>query len=239
MASLLLLRHAQASFGTDCYDRLSELGVRQAQLAGNYLAKRGESVARILCGQLVRQRATAMEIALRLQTSDGHTPRVEIDSRLDELDVHRQIERIVPRLEDPSGALAAHVKSIGHSRRAYHEVIRSVFIHWQGLAEEPDMESWPAFAERVSSVVRDIALQSRSGETTIAVTSAGVIAAIVQRILELPDGTTHTLFEVMKNCSITHILHTRERLSLSSFNDTTYLAAMRSDTDPEDLVTYL
>jgi|SRR6266404_5469907 len=37
MASTLLIRRAQASFGTESYDRLSELGLQQARIAGEYL----------------------------------------------------------------------------------------------------------------------------------------------------------------------------------------------------------
>ena len=36
MAELYLIRHAQASFGTSDYDRLSPLGCRQAGALGEY-----------------------------------------------------------------------------------------------------------------------------------------------------------------------------------------------------------
>ena len=36
-----MVRHAQASFGTDDYDRLSELGHRQAGWLGEYFRYRG------------------------------------------------------------------------------------------------------------------------------------------------------------------------------------------------------
>ena len=39
MAELYLVRHAQASFGTDDYDRLSQLGHRQSRWLGEYLAE--------------------------------------------------------------------------------------------------------------------------------------------------------------------------------------------------------
>ena len=39
MATIYLIRHGQASFGAEDYDKLSELGCRQAQVVGEYLAR--------------------------------------------------------------------------------------------------------------------------------------------------------------------------------------------------------
>ncbi|MCO8647501.1 histidine phosphatase family protein, partial [Burkholderia multivorans] len=39
MAELFLVRHGQASFGTDDYDRLSDVGVQQGVWLGEYLAR--------------------------------------------------------------------------------------------------------------------------------------------------------------------------------------------------------
>jgi broad specificity phosphatase PhoE len=44
MASIYLIRHGQASFGAQDYDKLSELGRRQATLTGEYLRDTGASV---------------------------------------------------------------------------------------------------------------------------------------------------------------------------------------------------
>ncbi|HEX5612745.1 MAG TPA: phosphoglycerate mutase family protein, partial [Burkholderiales bacterium] len=48
MAELYLVRHAQASFGTEDYDRLSELGRRQARWLGEYFAERGMRFDRVV-----------------------------------------------------------------------------------------------------------------------------------------------------------------------------------------------
>ena len=41
MAQLFLVRHGQASYGAADYDRLSELGWRQARWLGEHFAERG------------------------------------------------------------------------------------------------------------------------------------------------------------------------------------------------------
>ena len=41
MAELVLIRHGQASFGADDYDKLSDMGWRQSRWLGEYFAERG------------------------------------------------------------------------------------------------------------------------------------------------------------------------------------------------------
>ena len=54
MGVLYLIRHGQASFGTDDYDRLSDLGHEQSRLAGRHLGGQGVHPIRIVHGQIGR-----------------------------------------------------------------------------------------------------------------------------------------------------------------------------------------
>lgn len=238
MASIFLIRHAQASFGTDDYDRLSPIGIQQARIAGELLGRMAGPIARIVAGPLRRQHDTAAEIAAKLREARGDAPRIETDPRLDELCIDKHIARIAPTLPDPSGELAADLAAAKTSSRSYQKLIRRVFMHWQHLPEEPEPESWPAFAARARAAIREITLRSARGGTTIAVSSGALIATITQQVLGLPDGATYGLFEALKNCSITHFLHSGERVSLSSFNDTTYLATLGVGRGATSLLTY-
>jgi broad specificity phosphatase PhoE len=238
MASIFLIRHAQASFGTDDYDRLSPLGIQQARIAGEFLGATAGRITRIITGPLQRQRETAATIAAKLREARCAAPEVESDPRLDELRIDEHIARIAPTLADPNGELAADLARAKTSSRAYQKVIRRVFTHWQQLSHDSEPETWPAFAARARGVIRDIAAQSTRGEITVAVSSGALISAITQHVLGLPDSSTYGLFEAMKNCSITHFLHSGERISLSSFNDTTYLAALGASRGATSLITY-
>lgn len=238
MASIFLIRHAQASFGTEDYDRLSPLGIQQARIAGEFLARTAGPITRIVAGPLRRQRDTATEIAAKLREARGDAPRVETDPRLDELRIDEHIARIAPTLTDPSGELAADLAASKTSSPSYQKLIRRVFMHWQHLLEEAEPESWPAFAARARGAIREITLRGARGGTTIAVSSGALIATITQQVLGLPDSAAYGLFEALKNCSITHFLHSGERVSLSSFNDTTYLAALDMGRGATSLITY-
>jgi broad specificity phosphatase PhoE len=44
MREIYVVRHGQASFGTDDYDRLTEIGFAQARLLGAYFALRNPSL---------------------------------------------------------------------------------------------------------------------------------------------------------------------------------------------------
>ena len=57
MSVIYLVRHGQASFGTDNYDQLSATGRQQVKLLGAYFAELGEPIDRIYSGALYRQRA--------------------------------------------------------------------------------------------------------------------------------------------------------------------------------------
>lgn len=238
MASIFLIRHAQASFGTGDYDRLSPLGMVQADITGEFLAAAHAPITRLITGPLRRHRETSTQIAAKLREAGGPVPALETDPRLDELHVDAQIARLAPTLADPSGALAADLAAAKTCSRAYQNVIRRVFPHWQRVSDPSDPDGWPVFLARAREVIHDIAARTGRGETTVAVSSAALIAVITHVVLGLPDRAAYGMFEVMKNGSITHFLHSGGRISLSSFNDTTYLAAPGVRRGGRSLITY-
>ena len=240
MAALYLIRHGQASFGTHDYDRLSSLGVRQAQWAGQYLRAIAGRAVRIVSGSLVRHRDTAAEIARCQAVVRVETVPIQIDERLNELDLEALIAQLVSSLQDVDGTLATLVSEASTSRSSYQKLVKRVFVHWQTLSEPMHpLECWSTFSSRVSAALADLISTSRPGETTIVVTSGGVIAALVQQVLALPPQSAYGLLEVQMNCSITSLLHDRQRVSLSSFNESAYLVrAGARDEDPTRLLTY-
>ena len=74
MGVLLLVRHGQASLGGADYDRLSELGYRQARATGARLVRADLVIDRMVCGTLARQRDTAVAALAELPppTGTGH-----------------------------------------------------------------------------------------------------------------------------------------------------------------------
>src|SRR4029453_8057845 len=83
MSTLYLVRHGQASFGTDNYDQLSATGRAQAQALGRYFAGLGERIDRIYSGSLQRQLQTAEVLVAEL---GGGNPEIGIDAAFNEYD---------------------------------------------------------------------------------------------------------------------------------------------------------
>ena len=83
MGVLLLVRHGQASLGTADYDRLSDVGRRQAQVTGARLARTDLAVDRVVSRALTRQRDTAEAVLAAL---GWPASRLRTDERLDEYD---------------------------------------------------------------------------------------------------------------------------------------------------------
>jgi len=244
MSTLFLIRHAQASFGTDDYDRLSLTGHKQAYVTGEYLHASAGAIDAIYAGSMRRQIETAEGIAKTVRTKDGKVPEIKIDSRLNEVDAEGQFKHLVPILTATDAEIAALHEESKKSSRSYQKVLARVFTHWQDLPaddsslESGHLESWPAFAGRVYGAVKDIARSAGSGANTVVVSSGGSIATVTQHVIGLPKAGAYPLFEALINCSITRLLHTGERISLSSFNDHSYLHSLGKMRNGENLVTF-
>ena len=85
MSRIYLIRHGQASYGTDNYDRLSPLGIRQSEKLGNYLAKNNVKFDNIFTGPLLRQRDTMKHFIKQYKAAGNHIPKSSI---LEELKEH-------------------------------------------------------------------------------------------------------------------------------------------------------
>ncbi len=238
MAAIYLIRHGQASFGTDDYDRLSVLGHRQAQLAGEYLVHAVAELPIIVCGSLRRQRETAEAIVQARRAAGLSVPTLEVDPRFDELDIDAQFTHLLPTMPDEDGELRRLMADGRASSRAYQKLLGRIFTYWQQADAIDRLESWTGFESRVQAAVQDIRERASSGSNALIVTSGGVIAAIVHRILGLPREGAYPLFEAMMNCSITQLLHDKERISLLSYNECSYLRLYERTLGERGLVTH-
>jgi len=91
MPIVTLIRHGQAGM-RDNYDVLSETGVRQARLLGDWLKARSAGFDAVISGGLARQRQTA---ALAF---DGAVADIQVNPGWNEFDLDAVFEAYVPRL---------------------------------------------------------------------------------------------------------------------------------------------
>ena len=100
--------------------------------------------------------------------------------------------------------------------------------------EAGGLETWAAFNRRVQEGIARILSESGPGKTVALVTSGGPLSAILKMALSLSDRETIQLSWQVRNASVSTFKFNRDRLTLSSFNNVTYL---EMDRDPA-LLTY-
>ena len=204
MPTIYLVRHGQASFGTDDYDVLSDLGRVQADVAGAELARRPLRDPVLGSGALVRQRDTAEIVGSRLGVEPSF-----IDERWNELDAHALVDR---RLGGPGA-------SAGLTSAAFQEYLDEELI---ASIESAD-PVWTSFADGVREALDDLAERLPRGRAALVATSAGVIAALGAHLIGGSASAVVAFNRVSVNASLTTVTASARRKSLLTFNDHSYL----------------
>lgn len=209
MPVIYLLRHGQASFGTDDYDVLSDLGRRQADVAGHELARRGVRSPVIVSGSLKRQIDTAVIAAKTLNVSPSGT-----DPRFNEFDAH---DAVNAHLGDPRA-------TEGMSSTQFQQHLDAVMTEWMDSGNS----QWQAFSDGAFDALTELAASLPSGSDAIVATSAGVSAVLAGRLLGADSQGVISMNRVSVNASITTVVAGSRGLSLVSFNDHAHVLSDRA-----------
>lgn len=221
MGRILLVRHGQASLTADDYDRLSPLGLRQASAVGQWLAGRAERIDTAVSGSLLRHRQTAAACLAELATPTFADLR--IDAALDEYSHHDVFASQKPEFADRA-ALGELMRRSENPQRVFQVLFAEAFDGWvNGRNPVPGTLTWASFRERCVAALGQVAEGCGSGATALVFTSGGVIAAICQQLLGVPDSRVADLHFPIYNGSVTLLLHQPGRIGLSAFNFTAHL----------------
>ena len=226
MPSILLVRHAQASFGGENYDVLSEHGATQVEALAGDLRRRGVRIDTVVSGSLARQRDTAAPIA------EAAGLEIAVDERWNEyetgdiLDHHSDAavrEERQPRDDTPPV-----------SSRDFQAILEQALHAWiDAGADGPAGEPYGVFAGRVEAALRELADDLGSGRTALVCTSGGPLAAACVALLDLPASAFVAFNRVTVNTGVTKVVHGRGGTSLVSFNEHAHL-----EQGARSLVTY-
>ena len=217
MSILFLVRHAQASFGQDDYDKLSDLGHRQSEWLGEYFAARNILFDRVVTGAMTRHRETLDGINKGMrQTANG----VQEHAGWNEFDFMTLIELFMEQHPDTRPAPDA-------SRREWYGILKKSLLAWSedtidrtGTA----MESWSDFRSRVTRALEQIQADSDgSDHKVLVVSSGGSISAALQQVLDLPAASMVQLNLQTRNTGLHSCVFNAHSISLSSFNNTPHL----------------
>ena len=195
---LWLVRHGQASFASDDYDRLTDLGWQQARWLGKHLAAMEIGFDRIASGTLRRQRETAEAISDELRIAP------EVVPGLEEYSAHTLLQKAGYKDRDPSV-----------SRREHFQRLRGLLLDWSDGKAESN-ETWGEFRERVMGAVGELTGSGRG--RVLAAASGGSIAMALTTILRLPADQMIEFNLQIRNTGISRLVFTGSRTYFNMFN---------------------
>ena len=230
MSRLFLVRHGQASFLTDDYDRLSDLGREQSKLLGEWFVRHGMSFDYAFTGPRKRQRDTG-EIAGEVMRAAGlNHPECEKIDALDECQTDMHFESYLPDLKKQFTHLAdleqkfLEAQDNGRKRKSFqhlYDAIMRLYIHEKFTCD--GLETWADFMKRVAQAMKHMTEEKPNGVNVIAYTSGGTIAAANHYVLKTdPDITLEFMWQG-RNAGVTEYMFSGDRMSLVSFNGIPHL----------------
>ncbi|WP_410535272.1 histidine phosphatase family protein [Streptomyces sp. KL2] len=221
MPVIHLVRHGQATFGADTaegYDVLSDLGRRQAEVAGAELARRAPRDPVVVCGTLARQRDTA-EIIVRTAGLPG-APRADARwNEYDHIDLVGRYGGTTPQDLPADASTGASTDAPAGSRggsRGVQALLDRALGAWMA---DTDEGGWQRFASGAAGALRELAAGLGPGRDAVVVTSGGVLAALCGELLSAPPAGVVALNRVAVNAAITTLAAGSSGISLLTFND--------------------
>jgi len=210
MGTLYLVRHGQASFGSDDYDRLSELGARQCERLGEYFRAKGIAFDGVITGTLKRHAQSHEALARGLRAAHE----VLAMPGLNEYDSEAIVRAIHP-LPLPRARSADEV-------RQHFRLLRDGLIAWMEGRSQP--QGMPRFADFQAGVVAALDhVRARHDGDVLIVSSGGPIATAVAHVLGAPPQAMVELNLRMRNSALTEFAFTPKRHALVTFNTLPHL----------------
>lgn len=217
MGLLYLVRHGQASLGTDNYDKLSKLGKQQAHFLGEHFRANALHFDQVIHGSQVRHIETAEHFF------KGYLP--------DQESIRPNNTLTMPHFNEYNfeAIIRAYLKyhpdqtPIKYQGNALFQLLKKSLISWsQNKLNNELEESWGEFRLRVQQGL--LQLQADFHQQNILLfTSGGPIATMLSQILETSSQACIDLNLQIQNASLTQCLFTQQKVTLDSFNSLPHL----------------
>jgi broad specificity phosphatase PhoE len=220
---MFLVRHAQASFGADDYDRLSELGHRQSQWLGEYFAERGIAFDRTITGTLRRHRETLEGMlagGLSAAPAEAHAGLNEYVA-----------EELLAAWLAVSGAQAP---PSGADRREHFRMLREALAGWvEGSLPSPGHRSFVEFVADARAAL-DLARGDPKARRVLVVSSGGPIATLISSVLGTDLAAMVNLNLQMRNAGFSEFRFNQRVIHCVSFNNIPHMDSV----ERRDSITY-
>ena len=229
MSKLYFFRHGQASLGADNYDVLSDKGIQQSILLGEYLASKHIQFDQIFVGPLERQKNTLKAVQ---KVYNKHKIPLPTGTEINGLKEHRGMETMktaLPSLMKTDtylNELASSTKENPATKQRNQMLGFQYFLsEWAtGNIEVDGMPTWKSFREDVKEGLSEILAATKANQTIGVFSSGGTISAIMAECLALTDEKKVAQLNFsIRNTSLTSFLYNEKYFNLLSFNELPHL----------------
>lgn len=227
MAKIIYIRHGQASVFSDNYDKLSDLGHKQAHEVGKFLLEEGIQIDNLYVGPLQRHKETAQGIRKGMELEMNE---IELEG-LREHQGFSVLKRLLPQLIEQDLEIRNLVnmpwkdrsEQIKHHMRIYENFslrwAKGEFDHMTN----GEFQNWKEFESAAGETFKFITDETSPGTTSLVVTSGGPKAIACGKAMDLDIEKIIRASWVIYNCSISEFLVNEERSTLSTFNNISFL----------------
>ena len=201
MTTIYLIRHGQASFGAESYDKLSPNGELQAQALGRCFDDILKEAPYVVVGSMQRHQQTAT-LAL---TECFPEADVVTDNAWNEFNHQQVFAQYEPRFNEPH-LLKQDVVKEANPRAYLAKIFEGAIERWTGGEYHHEYEeSWPTFKNRVETALQNLCdeLAKTKPRYAVVFTSGGVISVAAGKILGLSPEKTFALNWAIANTSMT------------------------------------
>ncbi len=235
MASIYLIRHGQASFGHDDYDKLSETGVEQAQTLGTSLALKMSQPTKVITGSMLRHKQTAQGALAAFESSteaastnasthasviENATPySMQEDARWNEYAHQEILGAFDERFETPAG-IRAFLKTSEQPQKQFLHLFNQAVARWMSGDFDADYsETWMAFKSRLQAALASVVSGLEDKDEVLIFTSGGPISLLAQAHLGVPETQLMQMNWTLVNCGITKLIQSRQGVFVAALNE--------------------
>ena len=226
MTTIYLVRHGQASFGAESYDKLSPNGELQAKVLGDYFKAILKETPYVVAGSMQRHQQTA-HLALAESFPEST---VITNAAWNEFNHQQVFAQYEPRFNQPH-LLKQDVEKELNPRAYLSKIFEGAIGRWTGgeFHHEYD-ESWPEFKDRVEIALQNLCdeLAKTKPRYAVVFTSGGVISVAAGKMLQLSPDKTFALNWAIANGSFTTLRLVGNEPQLLSLNEHHFIKAYDS-----------
>jgi broad specificity phosphatase PhoE len=238
MGRLLLIRHAQASFLDQNYDKLSAIGETQARRLGQQWSRQKMKFDGVCSGPRVRHRETAKIVGAAYRDAGIPFPEPVEIPEFDEYQAEAVLKQGLPRLVESNSEVRklhwAFQNSTNPEERLanFQKMFEMLITKWvDGEVVLPAVESWTEFCARADRGLSQCMSVNGCKQQLAIFCSAGLIGVAMRRALHLSSQHTLRTTWMVRNSSFSEFLFSSDRFTLSTFNSFPHL-------DDGSLLTY-